>query len=363
MAPTIIRTRITELLRCRYPVLLPGMSWISTPELVSAVCNAGGVGILATGPLTADETRKSIKKIRQLTDKTFGIGATLLMPGAKENAQVALEEQVPLINISLGKSDWIADEVHSYGGTVLATVTNTQHARAAIASGADALMVTGYEAAAHGSDVGSIALIPSIAQDFPDVPLVAAGGIANGQGLVAALSLGADAVAMGSRFAVSKESCLSQNAKEAICQATVFDTVYGSNFDGIPARILKTPIAEKLMAHPTSLPIVIWRALQAASRFNIPLWKVLPGLLTEWSKLYAVAQFGAATQVLQAATLEGDLQRGIQFVGQSQGVIQEIDSVEEIMRDILQQATITSTLTARYFNEDGYQLEDDDYAC
>jgi len=361
MNPTIIRTRITELLRCRYPVLLPGMSWISTPELVSAVCNAGGVGILATGPLTADETRKSIAKIRQLTDKTFGIGATLLMPGAKENALVALEEKVPLVNTSLGKADWIADEVHSYGGTLLATVTNAQHARAAIDNGADALMVTGYEAAAHGSDVGSMALIPSIAQDFPDIPLIAAGGIANGQGLVAALALGADAVAMGSRFAVSKESSLSQTTKEAICQATVSDTVYGSNFDGIPARVLRTPISEKLMARPTSIPIVIWRALRAASTFNIPLWKVIPGLLTDWSKLYAVAQFGAATQVLQAATLEGDLQRGIQFVGQSQGVIQEINSVEKIMQEMIQQATITSTYTSRYFSED-YQLDDED-AC
>jgi len=360
MTNTIIRTRLTELLKCRYPVLLPGMSWISTPKLVSAVCNAGGVGILATGPLTADETRRAIQEIRQLTDKPFGIGSTLLMPGARENARVALEEKVPLINVSLGKADWIANELHSYGGVLLATVTSSYHARAAIASGADSLMVTGYEAAAHGSDVGSMALIPSMANEFPDIPLVAAGGIANGQGLVAALALGADAVAMGSRFAVSNESCLSQHVKEEICKAKVFDTVYGSNFDGIPARILKTPLAEKLMAHPSSMPVVIWRALRAASRFNIPLWKVLPGLMTEWSKLYAVAQFGSATHTLQAATLEGDLKKGVQFVGQSQGVIEEIKSVEEIMLQVIQQAKLTSTITARHFSEgDDYQLDDE----
>lgn len=362
MAPPSVRTRITELLRCRYPVLLPGMSWISKPELVAAVCNAGGCGILATGPLTADETREAIHQIRKLTNNTFGIGATLLMPGAAENAQVALEEKVPLINVSLGKADWIAKEIHSYGGTLLSTVTTTKHANAALESGADALMVTGYEAAAHGSDVGSMALIPSMASEFPNVPLIAAGGIADGRGLAAALSLGADGVAMGSRFAVSKESSLSQNAKEAICEGTVSDTVYGSNFDGIPARVLKTPLAEKLMDQPPMLPIVAWRALEAASTFGIPVWKVLPGLLTQWSKLYAVAQFGAATKVLQKATIEGDLEQGVQFVGQSQGVIRDIASVDALMRQIIQQASETSASTAHYFQEDDHQLLEDDYA-
>mmetsp|Transcript_29997 Transcript_29997/g.45704 ORF Transcript_29997/g.45704 Transcript_29997/m.45704 type:complete len:363 (-) Transcript_29997:35-1123(-) len=362
MTPSVVRTRVTELLRCRYPVLLPGMSWISKPELVAAVCNAGGCGILATGPLTADETREAIHEIRKQTNKTFGIGATLLMPGAVENAQVALEEKVPLINVSLGKADWIAKEIHSYGGTLLATVTTARHAHAAMESGADALMVTGYEAAAHGSDVGSMTLIPSMAQEFPNVPLIAAGGIANGQGLAAALSLGADGVAMGSRLAVSEESSLSQNAKEAICLGTVSDTVYGSNFDGIPARVLKTPFSEKLMDRPTALPIVAWRALEAASTFGIPVWKVLPGLLTQWSKLYAVAQFGAATKVLQRATVDGDLEKGVQFVGQSQGVIRDIASVEETMQQIIKQATEASASTARYFAEDDHQLLEDDYA-
>ena len=102
-----MKTPITELLGIQYPIVLPGMSWISTPELVAAVSNAGGLGILATGPLSPDETRLAIRKVRELTNKPFGIGATLMMPGAKENAEVALQEQVPVINFSLGKGDWI----------------------------------------------------------------------------------------------------------------------------------------------------------------------------------------------------------------------------------------------------------------
>lgn len=353
-----VRTRITQLLKCRYPIILPGMSWISKPELVAAVTNAGGVGILATGPLSPEETRQSIRRIRELTNGTFGIGATLLMPGASENARVALEEQVPLVNISLGKAKWLADEVHSYGGTVLATVTNGQHAQAALDAGADALMVTGYEAAAHGSDVGNIALIPSLAQQFPEIPLVAAGGFASGAGLSAALTLGADAVAMGSRFAVSTESDLSQSAKDAICNGTESDTVYGSNFDGIPARVLRTPLSEKLMARPPSIPVVAWRALQASRDFNIPFWKVLPGLMTQWNKLFAVAQFGAATKVLENATIHGDLQKGVQFVGQSQGLIKEVAAVDAIVQHIMAEAADASLKTSNYFDDN---TEQDDY--
>lgn len=126
-----INTRITKLFQIDHPFILPGMSWISTPALVAAVSNAGGLGILATGPLSPEKTRQSIQEIRKLTNKPFGIGATLLMPGAKENAEVALEEKVPVINFSLGKGDWIVERAHSYGGKVIATVVSEKHAKSA----------------------------------------------------------------------------------------------------------------------------------------------------------------------------------------------------------------------------------------
>lgn len=334
-----VQTRITSLFQCTYPIVLPGMSWISTPELVAAVSNAGGVGILATGPLTAEETRQAIRKIRSCTDQPFGIGATLLMPGATENAKVALEEQVPIINVSLGKATWIADGLAQYGGKMLATVTNQSHARAAIDAGADALMVTGHEAAAHGGDVTSLVLVPSIRDAFPDIPLVAAGGFANGRGLLAGLSLGADAVAMGSRMAVTVESPLAEATKEAVVRSNEQDTIYGSNFDGIPARVLKTSISEQAMAKRPWLPVTVYRAFAAAGQMNIPLWKVLPGLLTQWEKMFAVAQFGAATEAIMAATVDGELdKRGVQFIGQCQGMINDIPHVDELVQRIMSEA-------------------------
>ncbi|MBQ0730154.1 MAG: nitronate monooxygenase, partial [Oleispira antarctica] len=123
-----MKTAITDLLGIEMPIILPGMSWISTPELVAAVSNAGGLGILASGPLTPDETREAIIKIRQLTDKPFGIGVTLLMPGAEENAYIAIEEKVPVINFSLGKGDKLIERAHAYGAKVIATVVTEKHA-------------------------------------------------------------------------------------------------------------------------------------------------------------------------------------------------------------------------------------------
>lgn len=352
--PRVQKNRITQLFGCDYPLVLPGMSWISTPLLVAAVSEAGGLGILATGPLNPEETRKSIHEIRRLTDKPFGIGATLLMPGAKENAQVALEEQVPVINISLGKADWIARAAHQYGGKVLATVTNAKHGKAAIESGADALMATGFEAAAHGGPIGSISLIPAISQKFPDTPIVAAGGIADGRGLAAALSLGADAVAMGSRFAASRESSLAESAKDAIVMGTESDTVYGANFDGIPARVLRTETSVRLMETKPWFPTILYRSFAAAQKMNIPLWKVIPGLLAQWDKMYMIAQFGAATQAITNATVHGDLKHGVQFIGQSQGCIHEILSVEDIVQRTMYEAQNSANQTNHMLINNGH---------
>lgn len=313
------------------------MSWISTPPLVSAVCNAGGCGVLATGPLSPTETRESIREVRRrLNDEKapFGVGITLLMPGAKENAQVALEERVPVVNVSLGRpSRSVVDAVHGYGGVVVSTVTNLAHAAAAIESGADALLVVGHEAAAHGGERTSLVSVPEIAAAFPDAPIVAAGGIANGRGVLAALSLGADGVAVGSRSAVTRESPLAENVKEALSRSDATETLFGDNFDGIPARVLRTKVSERAMARRPFWPVTVYRAFRAARTMGIPLWKVLPGLATQWDKMYAVAQFGAVTDSLVKATVHGDLdEEGVQFMGQCVGLIRDVPSVEEMIQ-------------------------------
>ena len=332
-----IQTKITKLFNIQHPIILPGMSWISTPELVAAVSNAGGLGILAMGPLSPKETEESIQKIRSLTNKPFGVGCTLMMPGAKENAEVALDLKVPVINFSLGKGEWIVKAAHEYGGKVLATVVNKKHAKSALDVGADALMVTGHEAAAHGGDVTTLVLIPSITSYVKnelqrnDVPIIAAGGFANGRGLLAALSLGADGIAMGSRLATSLESPLHPNIKNHIITKDETDTLYSSNYDGIPARVMKSNKTIHLTKHRPNILQVAIRAIQASKTFNVPIYKIIPGLIADYKKIYMLAQFGAATKQFMGATMDGDLEEGVQFIGQSQGLIGDIVSVEDII--------------------------------
>ena len=332
-----MQTRLTALLGIKYPIILAGMSWISTPELVAAVSNAGGLGVLALGPLSPQDTREAILKIRSLTDKPFGVGCTLLMPGATENAEVALELQVPVINFSLGKGDWLIKRCHAYGGKVIATVTTAKHALAAQAQGADVIMATGHEAAAHGGDVTSLVLVPSLV-DALEIPVIACGGFADGRGLLAALALGASGIGMGSRFATCLESPVHQQTKQAVLQKDQHATIYSSHFDGMPARYMQTPNATRLTQKPMNFFVAAWQAMLAARELNISLWKIMAGLVVEPKKIRLLACFGAATPRLKAATEQGDLKNGMQFIGQSQGLIHDIPTAQILIERIIDEA-------------------------
>ncbi|MEN7429347.1 nitronate monooxygenase [Chromobacterium sp. TRC.1.1.SA] len=337
-APASMQTAITRLFGIQLPLLCPGMSYIATPELVAAVSNAGGLGILATGPLSADATRAAIRRIRELTDKPFGIGCTLMMPGAADNAKVALEEHVPVINYSLGKGDWIAEAAHRYGGKVLATVVTEKHAQSAERCGADALLVTGHEAAAHGGSVTSLVLIPAIRR-ASSLPIVAAGGFADGAGLVAALALGADAVAMGSRLAMTRESPVHAATKDMVLQRGVGDTLYSKNFDGLWCRMMDTPAARRACRKPLGLIPAALRASQMARRMGMPVMKVaIGGMLSQPQALRQLALFGAATESIRLAIQEGNHEKGVQLIGQAQGLIDDLPSVAELFARIMSEA-------------------------
>ncbi len=333
-----MKTRITELFKIKYPIVLPGMSWISTPELVAAVCNAGGIGWLATGPLSTKETEAAINKIRSLTNKPFGAGATLLMPGAKENAEVLMDMQVPVINVSLGKPDDIVKRVHDYKGKVIQTVIGEKHALSAVKGGVDALQVTGYEAAAHGGKVANLCLIPSIKEKV-DIPIVASGGFATGQGLAAALALGADAVAMGTRLATTKESPVHDRTKQAHLTASVEDTIYSNRFDGLWCRVLKSPSAEKSVKGGMNLFKAAFVGPQIAKSMELPLMKVMLGMLAQPDKMMTLAHMATAFGKIQAATEEGDYdKKGVQLFGQCGGLVHDIPTVKEVIDRIIKEA-------------------------
>ncbi len=333
-----MKTRITELFGIRYPVLLSGMSWISVPEMVAAVSNAGGLGILATGPFDADQTRKAVRRIRELTDKPFGGNASLLFPGAKENAKVLLDEKVPVINFSLGKGDWIVKAAHAYGGKVVATVVNARHALRAQEFGTDAVIATGYEAAAHGESVTSMVLVPSLV-DVLKIPVIAAGGFADGRGLVAALALGAEGIAMGTRLMTTKESPLHGNFKKLSIDKDVTDTYYSKRFDGLYCRVMKTEGATKALKKGFDIVGAFVNSKDIASQMNIPYWKMFLGVLASgWKNAYQLAYMANAFKIFKLATEDGDVERGVLPVGQVTGLLKDEPTVAELMERMMKEA-------------------------
>lgn len=337
-----MKTRMTELFGIRYPIMLAGMSWISIPEMVAAVSNAGGLGILATGPLNARETRAGIRKVRELTDKPFGANATLLFPGAKENAKVLLEEEVPVINFSLGKGDWIVRAAHKYGGKVIATVVTKRHGLAAERQGADGLVVTGYEAAAHGGDATSLVLIPSVV-DAVNIPVIAAGGFADGRGLAAALALGAEGISMGTRLMSTRESGLHENYKNLSLEKEIDDTIYGEYFDGLGCRSLKTPAALKayrrgFLGMPNFLA-ALGNSRDIAKMLNLPYLKLFAGTLASGFKnSVMMAYLANAFKAISLATEQGDMRKGVLTVGQATGLLHDIPAVSELFERMEQEA-------------------------
>jgi enoyl-[acyl-carrier protein] reductase II len=337
----MIKTRMTELFGIKHPIMLAGMNWITEPELVAAVCNAGGLGILATAATTPEESRKCIRKIRDLTDKPFGINQVLSGPGAKANIDVAIEEKVPIINYSLGKP-WFIEEVHKYGGKVLGTTAIARHAVRATELGCDAIIITGQEAAAHGANATSMVLIPLVSSQIK-VPLIAAGGFYNGKGLAAALVLGADGISMGTRFMLSKESRVHDNFKKLCLQATEQDTLYSDHFDGMPGRALKTKVTEDMVKSGLPIGEAFKGASEIRKLLKLSYWQFLKLSFQmmrseEGSPLMAQARQAAGTRRHLKAITEGDEQEGILFAGECTGAINELLSVKQIIDGVIAEA-------------------------
>ena len=279
-----------------------------------------------------------IQQVKSLTDKPFGVNATLIMPNARENLEVAIEEKVPIINFALGKGDWIIKAVHQYGGKVLATVAIEKHARRAEADGADALVVTGHEAAAHGAEVGSLVLIPSIASRTK-LPIIAAGGFCDGRGLAAALVLGADGISMGTRFMLTQECDMHEKAKELSLKATMEDTLCSEKIDGLPGRWLKNPAAIKMVKSRPSPFQALSSALRIKRMINVPLYKLLLGGLKQRG-IQDLARQALGLKGLRVAIEKGDLETGVLPMGQAIGLIKDIPACKELLERTVAEAQV-----------------------
>jgi enoyl-[acyl-carrier protein] reductase II len=340
-----MKTAVTELFNIQYPIILSGMTGVSTPELVAAVSNAGGLGILATGGLNDDQTRQAIIRIREMTDKSFGANVPLMLPGAEKKADILIAEKIPVVNYSLGKGDRLSSAVHSYGGKIIATVVTHKHALAAQRDGADALLVTGHEAAAHGGDVTSLVLVPSIV-NVVDIPVIAAGGFADGRGLAAAITLGAQGIAMGTRFMNTAESPVHKKTKQASIEKSVHDTIYSNKIDGMACRAMKSKGVDRLIRDRIPMARALFTSRDATNAFGFPWFKMLLAILAAGlTKSAQLARMANSYKPIQNCLEKGDVDGGVLLLGQVTGIVNDTPTVSDLIERIVAEAAQISDQT------------------
>lgn len=302
----MIHTPICDLLGIRYPILQGGMAWIADARLAAAVSNAGGLGIISAMNAGGEWVREQIRKAKSLTDKPFGVNIMLASPHAGEVAQIVIEEQVPVVTTGAGNpskymKDWLAA-----GIKVIPVVASTGLAKLMARAGASAVIAEGGESGGHVGDLTTMVLVPQVC-DTVDIPVIAAGGIADGRGMCAAFALGAAGVQMGTAFLVAKECNVHSAYKERVLKAKDIDTMTTGRRSGHPVRVLKNQFARDYAK-------------------------------LEWDSTVSdetLEQFGAGS--LRRAALEGDI-NGSFMCGQIAGMIREERSVAEIMDSIMNQS-------------------------
>jgi enoyl-[acyl-carrier protein] reductase II len=299
----LLNNKICQLLNIKYPIIQGGMAWVATAELASAVSNAGGLGIIGAGHMPPEALRSEIQKTKACTDKPFGVNIMLMSPFVKEVIQVVIDERVPVITTGAGNPGEYIPAFKEIGSKVIPVVASVALAKRLERTGVDAIIAEGTESGGHVGTVTTMALVPQIV-DAVKLPVIAAGGIADARGVLAAFALGASGVQIGTRFVVSEECIAHQNYKDAVIKAKERSTVVTGMSTGHPVRVL----ANKLT-----------REYEEAEK---------RGASSE-----ELDQMGAGK--LRAAAREGDVERGSIMIGQIAGMMDEIKPVAKIIEDII----------------------------
>ncbi|MGB9779261.1 enoyl-[acyl-carrier-protein] reductase FabK [Caldanaerobacter sp.] len=302
----MFKTKITELLDIEYPILQGGMAWVATAELAAAVSNAGGLGIIGAGNAPGSFVREQIKKAKELTDKPFGVNVMLLSPFVDEVMEVILEEGVKVITTGAGNPGKYIPKLKERGIKVIPVVASVALAKRMEDIGADAVVAEGMESGGHIGELTTFALVPQVV-DAVSIPVIAAGGIADGRGFAAALCLGASGVQMGTRFVCSTECTAHPRYKEYIIKAKDRDTVVTGRSTGHPVRVLRNRLSRE------------FEKLEQMGASKEELEKLGEGKL-------------------KAAVVDGDVEYGSVMAGQIAGLIKDIKPVKEIIEDIIEEA-------------------------
>ncbi|HEY8418956.1 MAG TPA: nitronate monooxygenase [Clostridia bacterium] len=303
----MLSTRVAQILGIKYPIIQGGMAWIADAKLAAAVSNAGGLGLIASMNAGADWVREQIRLARRITDKPFGVNIMLMSPHAAEVAKVVIEEGVPIVTTGAGSpSPYMKDWLNA-GIKVCPVVASSGLAVMMERIGASCVIVEGTEAGGHIGELTTMALVPQ-ACDKVSIPVIAAGGIADGRGLAAAFMLGAEGAQIGTRFLVAKECGIHSNYKEKVIRAKDTDTIVTGRRVGHPVRCLKTPFSLDYIKKEKSLDC----------------------------SDEEIESLGAGA--LRLAAQEGDEERGCFMAGQSAGLVNKQQTVQEIIDEIILEA-------------------------
>ena len=299
-----MKTRITELLGCEYPIIQGGMAWVAEHTLASAVSNAGGIGLIAGGNAPIDYLRDQIRKCKEKTDKPFGVNIMLMSPNADDLAQLCIDEGIKVVTTGAGNPGKFIPAWKEAGIKVIPVVPSVALAKRMERAGADAVVAEGTESGGHIGENTTMCLVPQVV-DALEIPVIAAGGIADGRGMAAAFMLGAEGVQIGTRFLASEECQIHPTFKELVIKAKDTDSVVTGRYTGHPCRNVKTKFAKKLANGEKD------------------------GTLSpeEFENLTVGA--------LRRAVVDGDLESGSFLCGAIAGMINEVKPCKDIVEEIM----------------------------
>ena len=301
-----MKTEITELLGIEEPIIQGGMAWVAEYHLAAAVSEAGGFGIIGAASAPPEVVREQIHKVRELTDKPFGVNVMLMSPSAAEVAKVAAEEKVKAVTTGAGNPAAYMEMWKDAGIRVIPVVASVAMARMMEKAGADAVVAEGTESGGHIGSATTMTLVPQVA-DAVKIPVIAAGGIGDGRGFAAALMLGAKAVQMGTRFIVAKESIVHANYKERVIKAKDIESEVTGRSTGHPIRVLRNKMTREYLRMEAE------------------------GVGLEELEMLTLGS-------LRKAVMEGDVVNGSLMAGQIAGMVKKEQTCREIIEEIMAEA-------------------------
>ena len=305
----MLKSKICELLGIKYPIFQGGMAWVADADLAAAVSEAGGLGIIAGMNMNGEQLRAEIKKLRKKTDKPFGVNVMLMSPFTPEVAEVIVEEKVPVVTTGAGNPLPYIKKWTDVGVKVIPVVASVALAKMVAKRGATAVVAEGGESGGHIGEANTMPLVPQVV-DAVDIPVIAAGGIADGRGMAAAFMLGAEGVQMGTRFLVATECNIHPTYKEKVLKAGDMGTVVNGRRIGHPARALKNPFTQLFAEREKDLT----------------------------STDEELTAFG--TGALRKAVKEGDWEKGSFLCGEIAGLVNKEQTCKEMIEEIVAEAEV-----------------------